>query len=1530
MSDGIVDVASGPGFKRLQSDIAGLTTGMSKLARAVKLADESNTKYDKNVKAVTTTVKKLAENGDVITTTMIKQGRSWETLSVQVEKNKGKVNELRKAQDELRKSQEAQVKFNNASKIVNGLSAPLDVKSSLPELGNVEAAKAKLTKFIAENGIAGDKVVKIWADVERGKFLAQSESEKKLEQLLHNYSQAALKTGTEAANSIKQVTTESKRLAEQQDKLNKKNIYADLARSLKEATLKAKEFREEQEKQLKLSTFRNASRTVNGLSAPISVNTSHTEEASVERARQNLVKIVAATGISATRVAELWKLSANDVVRSDDIKEQKLIAALVRYRNEVRKTGTDAANSINKVRKAEDDAANGTDSMLISWQSFVRAGIFSAFYRSVYGTINLLKDGIRTSNEFIKRLTEIRTIDPSHAPFSQWSDELVKLSNSFGFDVLDQAEGAYQALSNQVVNSAGEFRIFGKAVNEFALASVTSVTAATQLLSGALKAYDLNVSQAEKVSAQLFETIVLGRVRAEEMADSFGQVAVIAAQLGVPLEELGAAIAATTVQGIKYSEVQTQLRGIFNSLLKPTEAMKEFFKSIGVESGVAAIKTFTFSGVLEKLKVHAHDDASELAELVRNIRGLTGAIGLTQTGFNIYQDDVGKIIKATEHFNDAVKISMESSRITIAKEVENIKNQFVTFGASIEEGVAKFNNAIVKISTVFQVLKDAVVTGFIVTAIAGFAKLLAIIGVFGTVAAGAFTVGPILAVAAAIGLVVGIVKALTPATERASTAFERMTKAWSTDLEERIKRETDARDNVIKNNFKIVDEESRVFRQRLAKEVAFHNERFKIVAKSNERIVADYKEVGKVITKQLNDIEAQIEASRTTAAKALENKESFAPASIDDLKLKIELEINEDSLDQQVKLLKAAIENDEIRLNNATKTEEIKFEFNLAKEHQQKLVDIQVDNVKKVFAHEKTESDKVFNQAKTKREEAFKLDAKNVDKLHTKRIDFAKAEENRKKSTRLQAEAVDLELAARQRMEAAQLKFHADLDKINNLNEINRLQGIQEGKLDDIAAKEIENQKKLFKEKQRITELDARRTRAIQVLEDVNKRVAKAGDIKDPEEIKRLQRDFQKAQTEVKVTSEDSGIPLDKERIAERQATEVALQVKLGDLEQTRVQKLKDATNKDISAKLEGLNKEIEAQRLGFKDVGKALLGPLATLEDFSHGAGVTFIKPFDLVKKSFNEIIVALNDPANKNLGKEVVNPAIEAVNKLDTVLLGIDAPQKLHDATKALRDALQSGDLGKIQEVFKNNLAIFGDIKVAQAKANNIEIPAAKTALELSQKKGTELRDQIKNLKIYQSLIEHGAKGVPNNPVQIINAPKVNPLDAGPPNPVFLAEQAKIAQQTAEEERRVREKLLPTLNATVNIFVDLQKEIANFGIALKKIQQEDFGPPDVRDFNIGPPDLRGFASGGMTDTRVIAATPGEIVVNREASSRWYSQLMGMNDRKSRSFSTNSNVDVGGINVSVSGSGSPDVTAAAVVDAINRGIRTGRLKLRS
>lgn len=350
--------------------------------------------------------------------------------------------------------------------------------------------------------------------------------------------------------------------------------------------------------------------------------------------------------------------------------------------------------------------------LTLSVDSMARLFAIQLLHRAVAALARGIADATRKAIEFDIVTSKIRAISQENQlSIQEWQKGLVKLSDSWGVDVLDQARAAYILISNQVAKGTEAIN-FLEAANRFGAATMTTAADATNLFSSAIMSWGTNASDVEHIAAVMFKTIELGRVEANEMANTLGRISVPAAQLGVSIEELGAAIATATIQGAKWEDASTWIRNIMLKLIRPTEAMKELLAEFGVASGEAALKAYGLPGLLAKIEQHTHGSSDELGELYGRIRAITGAMVYSNNGMRIYEKTLRGVTDSQGAYNRAVEIGMESAGKKLQILINQIKNYFLTdFGGVIKtilmvvhEHVYNLTDAVKGLAKALQVL----------------------------------------------------------------------------------------------------------------------------------------------------------------------------------------------------------------------------------------------------------------------------------------------------------------------------------------------------------------------------------------------------------------------------------------------------------------------------------------------------------------------------------------------------------------------------------------------------------------------------------------------------------------------------------------------------------------------------------------------------------------------------------------------------------------------------------------------------------
>jgi len=348
-------------------------------------------------------------------------------------------------------------------------------------------------------------------------------------------------------------------------------------------------------------------------------------------------------------------------------------AAIEKTVRDIKAANAEVSAFAKNVETAGKKGSEAGRAVLLSWQSVVRIFAIQLIHRAITQLSDAFVDGMRQAIDYQTALAEIQTIgDDLGLSMQQLDERVVAVSKAFGQPLDVVAEGLYQTLSNQIAEGSQNFEFLATS-SKFAVAAVTDTASSVNLLSSALKSYGMSSTETEAVAGKLFRLIDLGRVRADEMANSFGRVAVLAKQAGVSFDELLASIAELTISGLRYNEAYTLVNNTILKLLKPTEELKRVFDRMGISSGEAGIQAFGFQGFLQKLATQSGDTATDIGKMFNQIRAIRGVLGLTGSAAEKFNDTLAEIKQSSDidlqtafstiFLTDANKIKREMAEI---------------------------------------------------------------------------------------------------------------------------------------------------------------------------------------------------------------------------------------------------------------------------------------------------------------------------------------------------------------------------------------------------------------------------------------------------------------------------------------------------------------------------------------------------------------------------------------------------------------------------------------------------------------------------------------------------------------------------------------------------------------------------------------------------------------------------------------------------------------------------------------------------
>lgn len=306
------------------------------------------------------------------------------------------------------------------------------------------------------------------------------------------------------------------------------------------------------------------------------------------------------------------------------------------------------------------------------------AGIAAGIAAGAVASVASFADLERGMNEVFTLLPGI-----SDEAMGELTGDVKDFAKEFGVLPKDVVPALYQALSAGVPqDNVFEFL---ETAQKAALGGVTDLETAVDGISSVVNAYGSDVVSAAEASDLMFTAVRLGKTNFEELSGSLFNVIPTASALGVGFEDVTAALAAMTAQGVPTSVATTQLRQLFVELSKDGTKVSDLFKEIAGES----FADFVASGgntadALALLEEHSEDTGVALQDMFGSVEA--GAAALSLTGSDAFVDALGEM----EDSAGATDAAFEQMDQGLSRTWERIKVTFATTLADIGERLAPF------------------------------------------------------------------------------------------------------------------------------------------------------------------------------------------------------------------------------------------------------------------------------------------------------------------------------------------------------------------------------------------------------------------------------------------------------------------------------------------------------------------------------------------------------------------------------------------------------------------------------------------------------------------------------------------------------------------------------------------------------------------------------------------------------------------------------------------------------------------------
>ena len=171
-----------------------------------------------------------------------------------------------------------------------------------------------------------------------------------------------------------------------------------------------------------------------------------------------------------------------------------------------------------------------------------------------------------------------------------------------------------------------------EAANRLAIGGVTTTTVAVGALSTAVNSYGAANLSAAEASDILFTGVRLGVTTVDELASAVGNVLPIANALGIGFDEVVAATAALTTQGLTTAQSVTGLRAALVAVTGPTSQAQELAEQLGLDFNSAALEAQGFAGFMQSVIEATGGSTDSMRMLFGSVEATTAVMALAGGG----------------------------------------------------------------------------------------------------------------------------------------------------------------------------------------------------------------------------------------------------------------------------------------------------------------------------------------------------------------------------------------------------------------------------------------------------------------------------------------------------------------------------------------------------------------------------------------------------------------------------------------------------------------------------------------------------------------------------------------------------------------------------------------------------------------------------------------------------------------------------------------------------------------------------------
>lgn len=268
---------------------------------------------------------------------------------------------------------------------------------------------------------------------------------------------------------------------------------------------------------------------------------------------------------------------------------------------------------------------------------------------------------------------------------TKYFEGLIEMSNRTGVAFTDLAESMYSALSAGVPQD-NVLEFVENTVN-LSKGGFTQTATAIDIVTTALNAYQMEMSEDTHVQDVLITTQNLGKTTVDELASNMGKLIPTANGVNVAFDQLGAMYATVTANGVATAETTTYLNAMINELGASGSTAEKAMQAATAGTDMAGKKISEISAmgydvtdVLKLMDEYAQSTGKSLSDMFSSSEGAKAA-NILLSNAESFKSNITAMIDST----GAAATAAETMMDTTAEKTQVAKNQIDNLTSAIAE-----------------------------------------------------------------------------------------------------------------------------------------------------------------------------------------------------------------------------------------------------------------------------------------------------------------------------------------------------------------------------------------------------------------------------------------------------------------------------------------------------------------------------------------------------------------------------------------------------------------------------------------------------------------------------------------------------------------------------------------------------------------------------------------------------------------------------------------------------------------------------